>query len=298
MKSRKILALNIQVVILMLATLFLSTALARGGDDPPKIGTKPKTESEFITAALVKLGCKGFLGRADDFLCQGREAMFTCKAFKEDGKVKECRPDLSGPKKILPSRTNEEIARDSLVKLGCTLFLGRADDFLCHTGEERLACDTFKADGLVKECRGPGKPAASNSEAKNSESSSGSSETASPKLVFTGKESYTAGGKNYTRFKLSITNPNIFTGAMFSPAPNLPPCGNNKNSSRTWVTIFDRATGQRIYGYCALASPHDLANLSFAVAEDQTAPGYVYVVLTDRATNTNYKSNSVSTSSH
>jgi len=94
-----------------------------------------------------------------------------------------------------------------------------------------------------------------------------------------------------------VTNYQDFPAAMFAPAPNLPPCGINKNSSRTWVDIYynDLKTQQphRIYGFCALGSPQDLQNLWFAVPTGQHPPSLVYVVLNDRATNKKYVSNPV-----
>jgi hypothetical protein len=77
---------------------------------------------------------------------------------------------------------------------------------------------------------------------------------------------------------------------MFAAAPNLPACGNNTNSSRTWVDFFDSA-GHRIYGFCALGKPDDLGKIWFAMEEGVVPPSYVYIELNDRQTNTKYKSN-------
>src|ERR1051325_4425980 len=54
-----------------------------------------------------------------------------------------------------------------------------------------------------------------------------------PAVVFTGSEKYQVNGQNFVRYKLSVTNYAAYPNAMFAPAANLPPCGNNKNSSRT-----------------------------------------------------------------
>jgi len=156
MRSRNILALVIQAVItLTLAGLLPLTVQARGGDDPPKIDPRPV--SDVVSDSLFKLGCKRFLGRPDDYLCKTREAIFTCEAFKKDGKAGECRRAQSGPPRILPPATDAEIARSSLLKLGSKLFLGRPDEFICDTREERLVCGAFEAAGLVKTCHVPGK---------------------------------------------------------------------------------------------------------------------------------------------
>ena len=118
--------------------------------------------------------------------------------------------------------------------------------------------------------------------------------TLTPKLIFKGAESYTANGKQWIRYKLAIANKAIFPAELFTPAPDLPPCGLNTNASRTWVDIFDTATNQRLYGFCSLSSPQDLDSLWFAVERGTSPPRQVYVVLTDRRTNTTYRSNSVS----
>ncbi|MGI0493007.1 hypothetical protein ACN4EG_14590 [Alkalinema pantanalense CENA528] len=114
-----------------------------------------------------------------------------------------------------------------------------------------------------------------------------------PRLVFKGTEAYTANGKQWIRYKLAIANKEIFPAELFASAPDLPPCGSNTNASRTWVDIFNTATNQRIYGFCALSSPQDLDSLWFAVERGTAPPQQVYVVLTDRKTSTSYRSNSV-----
>ena len=71
---------------------------------------------------------------------------------------------------------------------------------------------------------------------------------------------------------------------------NLPPCGTNTNSSRSWVDIFD-SRGKRLYGFCALGSAADLNKIWFALETAIVPPSYVYIEISDRATNTRYKSN-------
>ena len=85
-------------------------------------------------------------------------------------------------------------------------------------------------------------------------------------------------------------NKQAYPAAMFAPAPGLPPCGSNTNSSRTWVDFFT-SRGQRIYGFCALGSPDNLGSIWFALPEGQIPPSYVYIEMHDRQTNTKYRSN-------
>lgn len=112
---------------------------------------------------------------------------------------------------------------------------------------------------------------------------------AKPRLQYAGKESYSGG----VRHRLRVTNWKAFCPAMFKPAPNLPPCGTNANSSRAWVDVFDRATGQRLYGFCALGRPQNLTKLWFATPKGTKPPRRVYIVIHDRQTGKKYGSNSV-----
>ena len=115
-----------------------------------------------------------------------------------------------------------------------------------------------------------------------------------PKLVLSGTESYTAGGKHWVRYSLSIENWAAFPAELFEPAPDLPPCGLNQNASRTWVEIYDEKGDKYIYGYCALSSPEDLTSIGFAVEQGISPPNSVYVLLKDRRQGDTYRSNVVS----
>jgi hypothetical protein len=114
-----------------------------------------------------------------------------------------------------------------------------------------------------------------------------------PQLVFTGSEFYTAGGSNWVRYKLGVTNWAAYPPEMFAPAPTLPPCGLNTNSSRTWVDIYDASNNSRMYGFCGLGTPSDLNLIWFAKPVGVFPPSQVYIRVIDRATNTTYQSNNV-----
>ena len=106
-----------------------------------------------------------------------------------------------------------------------------------------------------------------------------------PVLHFDGTEEYQTGGKTWIRYKLSVTNRADFDAALFTPAPNLPPCGNNANSARAWVDIHNgRTPYARIYGFCALGSPQDLGSLWFAVEKGTRPPSLVFIKINDRQT--------------
>lgn len=115
----------------------------------------------------------------------------------------------------------------------------------------------------------------------------------SPRLAFVGKEAYTVRGKQFYRYKLAVKNWKVYPAKLFQPAPNLPPCGRNPNSSRTWVNIYNAQTNSRLYGFCALSSPKNLTSLWFAVEKGKTPPKSVYITLKDRKLNKTYRSNTV-----
>ncbi len=111
-----------------------------------------------------------------------------------------------------------------------------------------------------------------------------------PVLYFTGQEPYSTGGKQFTRYHYDVLNKADYPDAMFAAAPALPPCGANTKSSRTWVDIYD-SRGKRLYGFCALGKPADLGTIWFGLEVGVIPPSYIYIELTDRQTNTKYKSN-------
>lgn len=131
-----------------------------------------------------------------------------------------------------------------------------------------------------------------------------------PVLILTGTEPYQANGKSWIRYKYDVFNKDAYPADFFTAAPSLPPCGKNSNASRTWVDFYalggiqmDTQTGEvkhldgkRLYGFCALKSPAELNNIWFALEEGVIPPSYVYIELTDRQTNTKYKSNLAETS--
>ena len=111
-----------------------------------------------------------------------------------------------------------------------------------------------------------------------------------PVLYLTGIEAYTTGAKKFIRYKYDVFNKDAYPLELFAASPNLPPCGVNTKASRTWVDIYQQ-NGKRLYGFCALAKPADLSQIWFALEEGVLPPSYVYIELTDRQTNTKYKSN-------
>jgi hypothetical protein len=56
------------------------------------------------------------------------------------------------------------------------------------------------------------------------------------------------------------------------------------------VDIYDQS-GKRLNGFCALGKPADLNEIWFAIEPGVVPPSWVYIEMTDRKTNTKYKSN-------
>jgi hypothetical protein len=112
-----------------------------------------------------------------------------------------------------------------------------------------------------------------------------------PILYLLVTEPYTVNGQNFIRYRYDVFNKEAYPAAMFAAAPSLPPCGNNTNASRTWVDFFEARTNRRLYGFCALGRPQDLGQIWFALPEGTLPPSYIYIEMTDRQTNTKYRSN-------
>ena len=111
-----------------------------------------------------------------------------------------------------------------------------------------------------------------------------------PVLYFLGAKPSQTGGKKLVRYNYDVLNKADYPAALFEAAPGLPPCGTNTKASRTWVDFYDQR-GKRLNGFCALRKPSELGSIWFELEEGAIPPSYVYIEMTDRQTNTKYKSN-------
>jgi hypothetical protein len=116
-----------------------------------------------------------------------------------------------------------------------------------------------------------------------------------PIIYFAGPETFQQNGKTFTRYHYDVFNKDQYPADMFAAAPSLPPCGANKKSSRTWVDVYQQ-NGKRLYGFCAFAKPADLNQIYFSLEDGVLPPSWIYIEMTDRQTNTKYKSNLAETS--
>ncbi|OGZ43935.1 MAG: hypothetical protein A3J55_00690 [Candidatus Ryanbacteria bacterium RIFCSPHIGHO2_02_FULL_45_17b] len=117
-----------------------------------------------------------------------------------------------------------------------------------------------------------------------------------PQLSFTGTQNYTGSdGNPYVKYNLSVTNWSSYSDSMFTSASNLPPCGLNANSSRTWINIYNATNNAYVYGFCALGSARDLTTIWFGILQGSNPPQSVYITINDRQTGVVYRSNAVVT---
>jgi hypothetical protein len=114
-----------------------------------------------------------------------------------------------------------------------------------------------------------------------------------PNLRIRDVEENNVNGTSSRKYRISVTNWDSYPAQLFNRAPDLPPCGLNRSSSRTWVSIYNAINQHRIYGFCSLTSPSDLNELWFYVGPDQAPPQAIYIVLEDRRQNLLYFSNTV-----
>ena len=111
-----------------------------------------------------------------------------------------------------------------------------------------------------------------------------------PVLRFMERETYESNGRTFTRYRYDVTNKDEMPAELFAPAPDLPPCGRNANSARTWIDVYTR-DGARLYGFCALENPRQLGSIWFALPADAAPPAQIYIVMTDRMRGRTYQSN-------
>lgn len=93
------------------------------------------------------------------------------------------------------------------------------------------------------------------------------------------------------RVYIPVQNWSAYSNDLFKAAPELPPCGLNKNSSCTWIDIYNATTNARIYGFCAFNANTNLKDIWFLPS---TPHGKAYIIINDRGCKKSYKSNTIS----
>ncbi len=120
--------------------------------------------------------------------------------------------------------------------------------------------------------------------------------TQKPNLVLDGAEETENNGTPFIEYQLRVSNWQEFPDDLFEAAPDLPPCGQNTNASRTWVHIYNADSDDYLYGFCGFSHSKNLESFWFAVKKGDTSPNAVYVILNDRRGNIEYRSDNISIS--
>jgi peroxiredoxin/Flp pilus assembly protein TadD len=113
-----------------------------------------------------------------------------------------------------------------------------------------------------------------------------------PVLEVKSTERYEWQGRAMARIYLSIRNWPALPKDLFEPSPDLPPCGLNTNSARTWLAV--RSTeGRQLAGLCALRGTHALENIVIPLPPEHLGRTSIFITMHDRRTNSTYRSNVV-----
>ena len=107
----------------------------------------------------------------------------------------------------------------------------------------------------------------------------------------TGAEYYSAGGKNWVRHRYDVFNKDQYPAAMFAAGAGAAALRAQHTIRRAPGSISSIQRGNRLYGFCALGKPSDLGSIWFATEDGMIPPSYIYIEITDRQTNTKYRSN-------
>jgi hypothetical protein len=113
-----------------------------------------------------------------------------------------------------------------------------------------------------------------------------------PRLGLIRTDDVTEKGLRLRMYTIEITNSSEFSDELFAASPDLPPCGTNANSSRTWINIYID-NGRRVYGWCAIHSNGELSSLKFNIPADDPQPSKFYVEFVDRREGKVIKSNKI-----
>lgn len=102
-----------------------------------------------------------------------------------------------------------------------------------------------------------------------------------PELSVVRVEDRVNNGYRLRMFEIEIVNRDDYAIELFAPSSDLPPCGRNANSARTWINIYNEK-GTRLYGFCAVKTIDELASLMFNIPADIKQPEKIYIELIDR----------------
>jgi len=113
-----------------------------------------------------------------------------------------------------------------------------------------------------------------------------------PRLGLIRTDDVTDKGRRLRIYTIEITNRTEFSDELFAASADLPPCGTNTNSARTWINVYVD-NGRRVYGWCAIHSIAELSSLKFNIPADDPQPAKIYVDFVDRREGKIVKSNKI-----
>lgn len=106
---------------------------------PNNTGNKPSVTPEVD---LLNRGC--LRNSPGSYTCPTAASYEACQAYKNRGAAKQCATtaDLSA----------QAAMEKTLYSVGCSRFLGRADQFMCKTKKSFDSCEGYRAHGVVTKC--------------------------------------------------------------------------------------------------------------------------------------------------
>lgn len=107
-----------------------------------------------------------------------------------------------------------------------------------------------------------------------------------PQVKYIGTNDYQKNGKEWTTYKLEVVNGSDYHMELFTPSPDLPPCGQNETASRIWLRVYNKANNKVLNTFCALKNQKSLLNISFTLEKGLLPPKEIFVSITDRLQNT------------
>ncbi len=112
-----------------------------------------------------------------------------------------------------------------------------------------------------------------------------------PQLVYKGQTR----DDDFIYVNFGVANWPAYDPAIFAPAPQLPQCARPGTvSARSWVVVFDAATRQNIFSFCALASPAELDRLYISARRfGKPKPKAIFILIQDNLTKQGVVSNTL-----
>jgi hypothetical protein len=114
-----------------------------------------------------------------------------------------------------------------------------------------------------------------------------------PILSIEGIRNKLVNGTQTFNYMFDVNNYFYYPNSMFAPSSNLPACGANTNSSRTWVDFINQ-NNQRLYGFCALGESKNLNDIWIGGPTANNHATGIKIIMDDRLCQKYYTSNMVS----